>query len=278
LAESPFRERRYSPVEVRALVRRAADIAARPSAGAPTGTALTPREIEDRAAELGIPPAAFRLALEEAEAPKEAEPQAETPGRIVIEEYLAADASTDEILDVLRDETRDVGATEVVGETITWRPLGARRRRSRRPQLSVRIRRKDGRTEVRIEERLWPGKVIGWAGVALPIAGAGGVNALIHPLIAGHIALAFVLFAAVMIVAATLGWSVSTAITSYRTRKVKDLAKRLRHEFAHVGTESVRARVDTTADAATGVRVSDAENAEDPEVLESDSSAVNRAR
>ncbi len=259
MSESPFRERRFAPTEVRSLVRRAAEIASRPSAGDATGSAMTAQEIEDRAAELGIPPAALRIAAEEAERPRDDATEASTPGRIVVQVELDGGATDEEIVDVVRDETRDAGTLEHLGETLTWRPTIRTNPRQRGvvPTLSVRVRRKDGRTLVRIDERLWPAKVIGWVAIAMPIALAGGINALVHPLIAGHVALGFTLFAAVMIVAGLLGFTVSSLMSAHRVRKVNELAQRLRHDLPNVGagvrvgaiaTEGGAARVATDAD------------------------------
>lgn len=263
MSESPFRERRFSPVEVRRLVKRAAEIAARPSAGDATGSALTAREIEERAAELGIPPAALRLAVEETESP--GVDSASTPGRVVVEEELDGAATNEQILDVIRDETRDTGTVEVVdGDTLTWRPTMPRSRRGSTLSLSVRIRREDGRTYVRIEDRLARAKIVGWVAVAMPIALSGGINALVHPLIAGHVALAFTLFAAVMVIAGLLGLTVSTAITKHIVRKARALGRRIHHDLGVVGPGETHAHVDATASAALRVATDDADS-EEPE-------------
>lgn len=202
------------------------------------GMALTFEEIAQRAEALGIPTEALRIAAQGGSAQA---PQAPDSDRIAIELVLDPEATDEEIVDVIRAELGETGHVEVLGKSLTWTPAASRQGAVR--ALSVRIRRKDGQTQVRVEERLRAAAVIGWVAVALPIALAGGINALLHPFIQGYYALGVGLFAAVMTLAAVLGTTITRAIKSRRRNQARQLADRLQHEFP------VRARTRVAAPA-----------------------------
>jgi len=244
--DAPYRERRYRPHEVRRLVQRAAAIEERRE-GSTAGQDLTAEEIADRVAVLGISPEALKAAEEETELDPSRELRVPSRGPVVIEQALDGGATDEAIVTAIREEAREVGAIERLGGALVWR--GQRSSNGRgEPTLSVSIRREGGVTRVRIEQHLWPAKVIGWVGMAMPLALAGGINGLLHPLLAGKVWLAVVLFSTALLLAALVGMVGSSALQKAAARKAKRIASRLVRDFPSLGAAepSVRTRVEVT--------------------------------
>jgi len=61
----------------------------------------------------------LRIAAEEMLTPRKDAAEASTPGRIVIEEEIDGGASNEEIVDIIRDEMRNVGATVLPSQLVT---------------------------------------------------------------------------------------------------------------------------------------------------------------
>jgi hypothetical protein len=142
---------------VRRVLARAFEIAAsEDDAGAEP--ALTRGEVERAAAELGLPKEALDQAFGAGGEPggRRFEPTGflGAPTRLLHETEL--DGAPDEedredLLDLIQRVTGEMGTMTLLGKTLTWQtnlPQGRGR------QLSVRLRTRDGRTRVVIEERL----------------------------------------------------------------------------------------------------------------------------
>jgi len=148
---SAFRERRFPPAEVRRIIRRAAELAETDPETSASERALTQDEMVRHGAELGLPAGAVRRAIS---APLSPEPSGKRPWlrprQVLLEQELSGEVPAErheEIVEVIRSTLGMAGRTEVVGKTITWSF----------PHASapvVTIRSKDGRTRVRVEERL----------------------------------------------------------------------------------------------------------------------------
>lgn len=148
---STFRERRLPPAEVRRILRRAVEIA---ETDPETGTVerpLTEDELVRRAAELGLPESAVKRAIA---APGVPEPSGGrpwfSPRTVTLEHEIPGELPAErheEIVEAIRAAAGTQGRTEVLGKTLTW-SLGP----TAVPLVTLRSR--DGRTHVRVEERL----------------------------------------------------------------------------------------------------------------------------
>lgn len=184
----PFREPRLSPEEVRGFLRRALALAEDEPAAANEGRSLTRDEATRLAADLGVSPGAVVRAWEpKGEAPVqrfEVKGFLGAPRRLLYEVDLAGEPSDDEredLLDMIRTVTGEMGQMQVIGKSITWQTMTSQ---GRGRQLSVRLRSRPGRTRVVVEESLSPlatGLFVG-IGVGAGVGPLGGYIAAIAKL------------------------------------------------------------------------------------------------
>jgi hypothetical protein len=158
----PFREQRYSAQEVRRILRRAAELAEDDPETPAAERALTREELTHAAGDLGLPESAVARAAaqgegEPAAAPSEA-PRSAFLGartRIVLTEEIEgepSEADREDLVELIREVTGETGAVETTSKTLTWRVDPVYRGQGR--AISVRLRSRDGRTRVVMEERL----------------------------------------------------------------------------------------------------------------------------
>jgi hypothetical protein len=161
---SPFRDAPISPSEVRRILRRAAELAERDPETASAERAMTRSELERAAADLGLPASAIARAIDHDENAEAAEEKGHWflggKTRIVLEREIPAEPSErerEDLIDEIREVMGDTGTLESVGNNLVWRTTVTRNA----PQaFTIRIRFRDGRTRVVIEERLL-GQAIG---------------------------------------------------------------------------------------------------------------------
>lgn len=155
----PFREQRFSPAEVRRIVRRAAQLADSDAEARNTEKSLSRTELESLFEQLGLPASSVARALGGDIAPEPAS-QADrggfvgAPTRIVFEVEVDGEPSDEDLEDLvaeIRAETHASGIFEKIGRTFSWR-LDAIPGRSR--ELTVHARSRKGRTRVVVEELL----------------------------------------------------------------------------------------------------------------------------
>ena len=161
----PFRERRFAPAEVRRVLRVAADLAERDPETTKVERALTRGELEQAASDLGLPATAIARALRgddtkgsaggDDDASRRSSQLIGAPTRIVLEAEVDGEPTEDEREDLIEDIRAfvgEAGAIESVGKTLAWRQTSTYQRNGR--ELSVRLRSRDGRTKIVVEERL----------------------------------------------------------------------------------------------------------------------------
>jgi hypothetical protein len=159
----PFREQRFSARDVRRIVRRAAELAERDPATAGIERTLTREELERGAADLGIPASAVAAATGQAnEASDDVLGAAQdrsaflgAPTRLVYEREFDGepdDAQREDLVEDIRELMRQTGTVETVGKALTWHFGAGYPGRMR--DFSVRVRPRNGRTRILVEERL----------------------------------------------------------------------------------------------------------------------------
>ncbi|MEZ4310641.1 MAG: hypothetical protein R3F14_21570 [Polyangiaceae bacterium] len=148
---STFRERRFSPPEVRRILRSAAAIAETSADTGDVEQPLTEGELTRRAAELGLPASAVRRAIgaPSSHGPPPAVPWFR-PRTVLLEEEFPGELPAErheEIVEAIRSEARLPGRTEVIGKTLAW---------SAGPGVHplVTVRSKEGRTSLHVQDRL----------------------------------------------------------------------------------------------------------------------------
>jgi hypothetical protein len=156
--QSPFRERRFAPVEVRRILRSAVDLAENDGETPATERSLSQEEIERLGGELGLPATAIRSALTHS-APSPAEAEASPwrpPRRLVFEEEIDGELPAsrfEDVVDAIQGHMGDTGRTQVVGKMLTWTPTPMGQGQQRPLATTVRTRRQDAH---RVEENLQP--------------------------------------------------------------------------------------------------------------------------
>ena len=241
MSGSPFRDATMSPAEVRRVLKRAAAIAERDPETAKVERAMTRGELEAAAADLGIPASAIARAIDRPDEEREIEETAKGSWflggktRIVLERELPAEpsqAQREDLLDEIRDITGDVGSIESLGNTLVWH---ATPNRNAPHSLSVRMRFRDGRTRVVIEERLL-GQAIGLfvgLGVGGGIGPMGGYIALIAKIGALGLVAPLVWIPLMLLLARTI----FTAMGRRRARTMNEVMRRIeRHAASWEGT------------------------------------------
>jgi hypothetical protein len=158
----PFRERRLQPGEARRILRRAIDLADRDPSTSAALRPLTLDELARTAEELGLPASAVAEAAgEDADDAPGGSPGGErsiflgAPTRVVREIEVAgepSDADREDLVEEIREVVGETGSVESVGKTMVWKIDPGYQGRGR--DFSVRLRSRDGRTRVVVEERL----------------------------------------------------------------------------------------------------------------------------
>lgn len=235
MTDSPFRERRYRIEEVRDVVK---DALAREPEPALPGRALTAAELGQLLTDLGVSTEAAGRALDEA-GTRTAEPAGTErsllggPRRLVFEGEVDGelpDERREDLVELIRDEMGDTGRLETLGRTLTWMPGLAPNGQARR--LSVKVRVREGRTRIRIDEDLSPVRIGSWVGFGFGGAfGLGFLGVAIGK--AAHSA-AVALLAWALIVAGCLfaAHLVTRAVTRRRRRELGRLFDKLQKEVA----------------------------------------------
>jgi hypothetical protein len=238
VADSPFRERRYRTDEVRSVVRNALARDADPGAG----RALTRDELSAVLADLGVSAEAAARSMDEVGAPAEdsAENQADWlggPKRIVFEGEVdgeLADDRREDVVEIVREVLGDAGRVEALGRTVTWAPTPSANNQQRR--LSVKIRVRDGRTRIRIDEDLSPVRAGSWLGFGL----GGGLGLGTLAMAAGKAtqsaAVAVVVWMAILAASLLAGWAVTRAVSNRRKRDLRKLFDKVREEVVRSST------------------------------------------
>ena len=157
MAESSNLPRRYSEKEVARILRRATELgrdeAGRESGG--DGTSLV--ELEDIAREAGIDPGLVRRAAVELDVGGASVrgwhrllgERTTLIDEVTVDGEVPADAF-ERLVGVIQDQVHEHGHPTVLGRTLTWRSETQNRSRT----LQVTVAARDGRTVVRVEERL----------------------------------------------------------------------------------------------------------------------------
>jgi hypothetical protein len=242
----PFREPQLPPSEVRRILRRAAELAEHDPGTSGAERPMTRDELERVAGELGLPASSIARAFDPAgDNPGPARGKRPwflgSPTRLVAEAEVAGEPSEsqrEDLIDDIRDAVGEAGMIESVGKSLTFRLTpGASKRRD----LSVRLRSRDGRTRIVVEERLGNqaaglffglgfGGGLGPMGAYIAAVAKLGVVGLVFPL----------LWIPTMLV---LARTIFGALARRRTRTLTDVMERLKRSAAHWSTVEPRARV-----------------------------------
>ena len=178
--------RRYSEEEAGEILRRAAEMQrAEPSAADPSGFSLS--ELEEVAREAGIDPAVVRRAASQLDLPASGNLgtalagspltirlEVELPGQYPVDRF-------DALVPAIQDASPWQGHAGVVGRTLTW----SARADSNTSSLQVLVASSDGRTLIRVEERLAGlvgalfGGIIGGGGAGIGIGLGAGLGAAV---------------------------------------------------------------------------------------------------
>lgn len=232
MADSPFRERRYRTDEVRSVVRSALARDAEPGGG----RALTRDELGAMLSDLGVSAEAAARSMDDVGAPAEESVENEAdwlggPKRVVFEgevEGELADDRREDVVEVVREVLADAGRVEALGRTVTWAPTPSVNNQQRR--LSVKVRVRDGRTRIRIDEDLTPVRVGSWIGFGM----GGGLGLGTLAIAAGKAthsaAIAVLVWALIVGVSLLLAWIVTRAVSGRRKRELRKLFDKVREE------------------------------------------------
>lgn len=237
-----------SPAEVRRVLARAAKIAERDPETAKVERAMTRAELESAAADLGIPESAVARAIDHPDEEGEIEEDAKGSWflggktRMVLERELPCEpthSQREDLLDEIRDVTGDVGTIESLGNTLVWHATPTQNRNA--STLSVRMRFRDGRTRVVMEQRLL-GQAIGLfvgLGVGGGIGPMGGYIALIAKIGALGLVAPLVWIPMMLLLARTI----FSAMARRRARTMRDVMRRIeRHAATWEGTRVAPAK------------------------------------
>lgn len=232
MADSPFREKRYRTEEVRAVLRRVLSDETEPGGG----RTLTRDELEQMLSDVGASARVAGRALSESEDTNREDGNDEEgflggPRRLVFEGEIEGELRDDrreDAVEIIREEMHDQGRVDVLGRTVTWAPTPAANNQQRR--LNVKIRVRDGRTRVRVEEDMLPLLAGAWAGFGL----GGGLGLGSLGVLAGKATGSFVVGGLVflLIVALSLfaAWLTSRGVSRRRKRELRKLFDKVRDE------------------------------------------------
>ena len=226
--------RRYGDKEVGLILKRAAELQRLEPESAAEGGGLTLAELEDIAVEAGIDPGLLRRAAEELDAgtghlhregaerwlggPVTIELQRSLPGELPESEF-------ETLAGEIQEAAEGHGQASLLGRTLTWRSATPQGERS----LLVTVSSREGRTRIRIEERLHEqaarlfGGIIGGVGggVGLGVGLGVGIGAL------GSAAFATVFPLMVITGSYLLARSIFGSTAWRRQRLLRDLLDRL---------------------------------------------------
>jgi hypothetical protein len=252
----PFREPQLPPSEVRRTLRRAADLAEHDPSTSGVERPMTRDELERVAGELGLPASSIARAIDPSvDSPGGGPPRGKrpwllgAPTRLIVEAEVAGEPSEsqrEDLIEEIRDAVGEAGTIESMGKSLSFRlNAGASRRRD----LSVRLRSRDGRTRIVVEERLGNQAAGLFFGLGFG-GGLGPMGAYIAALAKlGVVGLVFpLLWIPTMIV---LARTIFGMLARRRTRTLTDVMERLKRSAAHWSTVETRARVDVVKDAST---------------------------
>ena len=224
-------EKRYDEKAAAEILRRAAELE-RARAGGPVG-GLTRADLEKVAVDAGLDPAAVRAAIAEHERSGETLPGAGLfggPLSASFERELEGELDEEGVEQVLASAQQALGMHGRwyrSGRLWSWSPEGVTR------QLRVSVEVQDGRTRLRLEERLgglagalWGGLFGGSIGAASGLALPIGLAALHSP------SAALALFGAMMAGSFFLTRHLFRSLTRKRHREMQELADRLAGEAA----------------------------------------------
>lgn len=231
MGESPFREPRLSADEVRSVLRR---IASQPAdENAPT---VGRDELAQGLAGLGFSPASVRRALDDGTeewtddggksvlgGPRRLLFEAELPGEL-------PDDAREDVVETIREELGDTGRVETIGRSLTWTPTVTMQNPPRKVSVKVRVR--EGRTRLRIEEDLSPLRLGAWLGFG--IGGGFGLGTLGIVIAAvAHLPALGVAFTLAMVgVSLLLARTVTAALSKRRDRQLGRLFRKLSEEIS----------------------------------------------
>ncbi len=253
----PFREQRLSPSDVRRILRRASELADEDPETPSVERALTREELTRAAGDLGLPPGAVARAFEQGEGEEGAASTVPrnaflgAPTRIVLSEEVLGEPSEDDcedLVEAIREVVGETGAVETTGKTLTWRVDPVYRGQGR--ALSVRLRSRDGRTRVVVEERLGrqaTGLFVG-LGVGGGIGPMGGYIAAIVKL--GVVGIVFpLLWIPIMLL---LARTLFTALEARRRRSLTEVLRRIQKSAAGWSKRAAPSRIAVPARAEAG--------------------------
>lgn len=227
---SPFRDRRFAGPEVRRILRRAAENAERDPATIAVERALTQDEIERLAADLGLPASAVRDAVHEDAGAVPAEGDPSGPRRIFFEDELDGELPVsrhEDVVDAISTALLDdAGRVQIVGRTLTWSPKQTPGDQPR--QLTITVRARDGRTRVRIDEKLTHIQLALYLGLGLGLGLTGALGGGVLAAAAFHSGLVGLGVAvAVVGFALLLPYLIFGAVRRARLRSLTQLRARL---------------------------------------------------
>jgi hypothetical protein len=251
VADSPFRERRYRIEEVRDVVKQA--LAREPEPRSP-GRALTRDELGHLLMDLGVSTEVAERSLDEAgtSAAKGDLASTETswlggPRRLVFETELDGelpDERREDLVEAIVEEMGEPGRVDTLGRTITWTPQPTPNNQQRK--LTVKVRVRDGRTRIRIEEDLTPLRLGAWLGFGMGGGLGLGVLGVATGKAAGSAAVGVLTWLLILLLSFLAAWATTRGMTRRRARQLDGLKERMGREVAR--TVRLRARVATPPD------------------------------
>jgi len=238
--EQAPQRRRYGDKEVGLILKRAAELQRQEPASATEGGGLTLSELEEIAAEAGIDPRYLRRAATDIDAGGSTLSSGKAsyffgaPLTIELERTLAGEFPEEEFSLLVPDVQQAAGGhgqTSALGKVFTWQSSTPQGERS----LQVTVTSSDGRTRIRIEERLSTlagnlfGRMVGGGGGGIGLGVGLGVGA-------GLQSAAFAILWPVSIIggAYLLARSIYTSTARKRQRVLRDLLDRLTERIEDV--------------------------------------------
>jgi hypothetical protein len=245
MSESGERRRRYGDKEVGLILKRAAELQRREPESAAGGSGLTLAELEEIAVEAGIDPRLLRRAADDLDAgaaslhSEGAARVLGAPVSIKFERTLTGEIPESEFERLVPEIQQAADAyvqPSLLGRTLTWQSTTPDNLRT----LQVVVSSRDGRTRIRIEERL---SQLAWAMFGGMIGGGGGGIGLGVGLGVGLGALQSALFAIIWPVgiiggAYLLGRKVYRSTVRRRQRVLRELLDRLTEHVESVVTDA----------------------------------------
>lgn len=211
------------------------------------GRTLTRDELGTMLSDLGVSAEAAARSLDEVGAPAEestdnAGDWLGGPKRVVFEgevEGELADERREDVVEVIREVLGDAGRVEALGRTVTWAPTPSVNNQQRR--LSVKIRVRDGRTRIRIDEDLSPVRIGSWLGFGMGGGMGLGVLGIAAGKAARSVPVAVLVWGLILLASLLAAWAVTRAVSNRRKRELRKLFDKVREEVVR-GT-APRARI-----------------------------------